>query len=200
MITYSIEAAFQSGMFERVVVSTDDSKIAEVATLAGAEISLRPAELAGDEPGLAVVCMHELSVAQQRDGEYDVLACLLATAPMRNSDDIEAVVNLIEPGIVDFSLAVTHYDLPPHQALKYCSDGFLEAMWPDLIDAPAGDIPEMLVDNGSTYAMSVKAFRQSKSLFGPKLKGYIMERSRSIDIDEKIDLELAEYFAEKGNK
>jgi N-acylneuraminate cytidylyltransferase len=92
-------------------------------------------------------------------------------------------------------MAVTTYDLPPEQALRTTPDGYLQPMWPNLIELKRQDIPNLVVDNGSTYCVNVEAFRAARTFYGPRLRGHVMPRERSIDIDVPVDLELARYFA-----
>jgi CMP-N-acetylneuraminic acid synthetase len=93
-------------------------------------------------------------------------------------------------------MAVTEYHYPPHQAMIMNDSGLLEHMWPSLVGKRSQDVPEMLIDNGSTYVAWVPKFLELKSFRGPKLKGYYMPRNRSVDIDVAEDLELAKYLAE----
>ena len=70
-------------------------------------------------------------------------------------------------------------------------------MWRELIELRASEVGPLVVDNGSTYAARVAPFRAQKSLYGPGLRGHVMPRERSVDIDERHDYELACWYAEK---
>ena len=195
IIAHTIEAAIGTGLFERVVVSTEDSEIAEVGSRFGAEIDARDQALATDSASVMDVCLDFLRREEVSNRVYDVLCVLYATAPLRNVGDIRHVVELIQPGNCDFAIAVTRYDLPPHQALRILPDNRLEPMWPELVQARSDEIGELRVDNGSTYAVSVPAFMEHQSFYGPGLCGYEMPRERSVDIDTHEDLELVSYYA-----
>ncbi|MEX2525587.1 MAG: acylneuraminate cytidylyltransferase family protein [Gammaproteobacteria bacterium] len=196
IIVWTIDAARACGRFERILVSTEDAGIAEVARGAGAEVSERPAALAADTAGLVDVGIDILD-REERDGRsYDVISFLYATAPLRHSDDINAVLDLIEPGVCDFAMAVTRYTHPPHQALCIGKDGRLRPQWPELVERSAAEIGPLCVDNGSTYAVTVTAFREQRTFYGPGLRGWPMPFTRSVDIDEQNDLDLARRFAE----
>ena len=197
IISYTIEAALSSGLFERVVVSTEDAEIAGTAARFGARIHTRPPHLAQDSARLVNVCLDFLDT-EERDGRrYEIFACLLATAPMRRSQDIEAVFRLIEPGRCEFALATTTYDLPPLQALRKDADGALVPMWPELVNLRSQETPQLSVDNGSTYFATVTAFRTQQTFYAPGLRGHPMPRERSVDIDEAADLALALFHAQK---
>ena len=196
IIAHTIEAALVSRCFERVLVSTEDGEIAKAAKDAGAEVHERPTDLATDAAGVTEVCLEALLAEERAGRSYDVFACLYATAPLRRADDIAAVVALIDSGS-DFAIAVTSYAMPPHQALRVGENGTLSAMWPDLIERRASDLGRLVVDNGSTYAARVAALRKHRSFYGPGLRGHLMPRERSVDIDEQADYELACYYAER---
>jgi len=200
MIAYTIDAALETGFFADVVVSTEDEKIAEAARQAGARVSVRPEALAGDKARVTQVCGHFLEEEKGQGRTYDVLCCLYATAPLRNSEDIAAVVELVTRGDCAYAMAVTRYHYPPHQALKLGPAGSLSPMWPEWLEKRSQEVPEVFVDNGSTYAVSVPAFLESGTFYGPGLKGHLMPRERSVDIDHAEDLALALYFAGRDNR
>ena len=197
IIVYTIEAATQAGVFDRVVVSSDSKEILAVAANAGVEISLRPDSLATDRATLNDVCLDLLDKEEAAGREYEAICCLYATAPLRNAGDVRAVMALLEPGVCDYAMAVTHFSHPPFQAMRNNSMGFLEEMWPDLGHRRTQDMEELFIDNGSTYAALVKAFRDHKTFRGPRARGYLMPRSRSVDIDVQEDLDMALYFGRK---
>jgi pseudaminic acid cytidylyltransferase len=198
MLTYTIEAARDSRCFDRVVVSTEDDEIAAAARVACAEIHARHAELATDAAVVTDVCLDVLAAEERAGRSYDVFACLYATAPLRRADDIAAVIALIELG-ADFAMAVTTYAVAPYQALRVGEDGTLSPMWPDLVEHRSSEIGPLVVDNGSTYAARIPTFRMHRTFYGPGLRGHVMPRERSVDIDELADYDLACWYAEKLN-
>ena len=191
IVAWTIEAARASNRFARIVVSTDDDEIGSIARQYGAEVADRPAELAGDRSGVVDVCLDLLAREEQAGRHYDIFCCLYATAPLRTADDICAVLDLVDPGHSDFAMAVTEYDLPPYRALKQESDGSLTPMWPELVGRKSQDVPSLVVNNGSTYAATVAAFRQYQTFTGPGVRGHSMPRERSTDIDYQADLDQA---------
>lgn len=193
IIAWTVEAALETRMFERVMVSTDDAEIAAISKKYGADVDERPPGLATDSARVFDVCADYL----RRNPNFDILCCLYATAPLRTAADIRETVDLIRPGDCDFSLAVTHYNLPVHQALYLQKEGALKPVMPDLIDRRAADVPAMVVDNGSTYAASVPAFLTEKTFVGKNVRAHVMPRERSQDIDEPVDLELAKFYARR---
>jgi CMP-N-acetylneuraminic acid synthetase len=196
IIVHTIAAALASARFERILVSTDDSDIAAIAKTAGAEIHRREEALATDDARVVDVCLDVLESEERARRSYDVFSCLYATAPLRTAEDIAAVVDLIDGTAVNFAMAVTAYPLPPHQALRMSNDNMLTPMWPDLVDRRASSLDPLVVDNGSTYAATVTAFRKHRTFYGPGLRGHLMPRKRSIDIDDQTDYALACWYAD----
>ncbi|MCP5370562.1 MAG: pseudaminic acid cytidylyltransferase [Hyphomicrobiales bacterium] len=197
IIAYTVDAALRADRFARVVVSTDDGEIAAAAGAAGAEVDPRPAHLAGDDAGIADVCLELLDREEAAGRTYDVLAILLATAALRTAADVRATVDLVGPGGVEFAMAVTTFGFPPHQALRDDGAGGLRALWPDLINARSSEFGQVCVDNGSTYAAAVPAYRARRGdLYAPGLRGHVMPRARSVDIDYAEDLDFARLLAQ----
>lgn len=198
MMAYSIEAALQSGLFERVVVSTEDAEFAAIAREYGAEVDDRPPGLAGDKDTVASVCQDYLKREEEAGRSYDMLCVLYATAPMRGSADVKAVYDLIEPGVCHYALAVTEYAQPPHQALKRVSEeGDISPMWPELVAKRSDSLPDLLVDNGSTYCVMVEDFKQSGKFYDDTMRGHMMPRWKSVDMDTAEDFEISEFYARK---
>jgi pseudaminic acid cytidylyltransferase len=195
MLAYTVDAAFESGCFARVVVSTEDDEIAAVASRTGAAVDRRNPELATHQIGLVDVCLDFLAREEREGRPWQSLACLYATAPMRNAQDIRDTMALLEPGRCGFAMAVTSYDHYPHQALKFEAGAALTPMWPDLVTKRGSELPPLRAGNGSTYAVDVTEFRKYRSFYGPNLRGHDMPRDRSVDIDTRHDLDFAIWLA-----
>jgi CMP-N-acetylneuraminic acid synthetase len=197
MLAHTVEAAFTSRCFERVLVSTEDQEIAGVAQAAGAEVLKRSPELAADTATVTDVCLDVLAKEEQAGRVYDVFACLYATAPLRRAEDVAAVLALLDSNSTNFAMAVVRWALPPYQALRIGEDRTLTPMWPELVELRASEVGPLVVDNGSTYAAKIEAFWKQKTFYGTGLRGHVMPRERSVDIDERQDYELACWYAEQ---
>ena len=200
IIAFTIDAAMESGCFDRVVVSTEDDQIAEVCSQFDVLVDRRSPQLATDTVTLVEVCLDFIDREQEAGRNWDVLACLYATAPLRNADDIRGTMALIKRGRCGFAMAVTAYGHYPHQALIFADDSSLTPMWPDVVERRATELPRLRAGNGSTYVVDVQEFRRHRSFYGPNLKGFDMPPSRSIDIDTRDDLELARCMAQLGKR
>jgi pseudaminic acid cytidylyltransferase len=199
MIAYTIEAARQSGCFQRVVVSTEDREIAEIARACGAELNARDPSLATDSVTVDTVCLDFLERERSAGRAWSHLACLYATAPLRTADDIKGVMSLLRNDC-DFAMGVSPYESQPHIALKLMPDHRLVPMWPDLIEYRLSDFPPLRRANGTVYAVGCEAFRRHKTFYGPGLRGYDMPRSRAVDIDTAEDLDYALWLAGRGQQ
>jgi len=180
IIAYSIRAALASDCFSSVLVSTEDPEIEHVAREAGAEVVQRPVDLASDTAGVVDVCVQVLGSIADRPKWF---CCLYPTAPLRSAADIRQTLEIVISCRSQFAMAVTDFDLPAHQALSLGDDGSAEPMMPELASLQGQAAPEIVVDNGSTYAADVDAFLRQRSFYGPGLCVHRMPRWRSVDID-----------------
>ena len=179
---------------------TEDDEIVQVCSQFNVLVDRRSPQLATDTVTLVEVCLDFLDREQEAGRNWDVLACLYATAPLRNAGDIRGTVALLEPGRCGFAMAVTTYGHYPHQALKFANDSSLTPMWPELVERRVTELPRFRAGNGSTYVVDVGEFRRHRSFYGPNLKGFDMPAVRSVDIDTEDDLVLARCLAQLGNR
>ncbi len=196
IVAYTIDAALASGLFKKIVVSTEDAGIAEVAAKFHAEVAMRKPELATDMATVAQVCEDWLLAERATGRHYDVLCCLYATAPLRSAEDIGDTMSLLERGKCHFAIAATRYSHYPHQALMRDADGSLVPRWPEWSGKRKEDVGELLAGNGSTYAVFVEDFLRDKDFYGPGMRAHVMPFARSVDIDTAEDFELAWCLAQ----
>lgn len=199
MISYSILAALGSRCFDEVFVSSDDPRCLEIAEKFGAKPIVRNADLATDDARVSEVLLDFLASPLADKYGTGVMCCLFPAAPMRKVRDVQAVVEKIVPGECDFAIAVTEYPLPPHQALVLDGNGSLLPKWPDLVNLRDEDVGRLLVDNGSTYAAYVPSFKERGHFYGNGLKGHVMSRETSVDINTALDLKIATVIAKTQN-
>jgi pseudaminic acid cytidylyltransferase len=198
IIAHTIEAAYSSECFGRVVVSTEDEEIATISERFGASVHQRAPGLATDKATVVEVCLDFLNSETESGRNWEVMACLYATAPLRSAGDIRATVALLDPPDCAFAMAISRYNMSPHEAMKLGPDGSLTPMWPDLLHFKSSELPPLRVDNGSTYAVDVASFREQRTFLGRGLKGYEMPMSHSVDIDTLEDFDLALWQAKRS--
>lgn len=195
LIVHPIEAAVESGCFDRVVVSTDDEQIAEIARNHGAEVPfMRPAHLADDHTGTAEVVID--AIERIGAAETDFTCCLYPTAPLITADDLRDAKNRFGASFAEAMVSVSDYDFPPLRALKKAEDGSLAFNWPEHALTRSQDLPDLLHDAGAFYWVRTEPFLQSGRLIAEYTIGYQLPRWRAVDIDTEEDFELAEFLFE----
>lgn len=195
IIHYTIEAAQQSGLFDKVVVSTEDAEIKNCVDGMGCDIHHRSPELATDTATVIDVLKAVLNHYGKIDREFDYLCCLYPTAPLRDAHDIQNAYHLMLSKQADYCQAVTDYYYSPFFAFNLKEDGRIEKRWPELAKLPSLEKPKVVVDNGSMYWAKVTSFLQEGELESNNTVGYIMPVQKSVDIDTEDDFRLAEHYA-----
>ena len=192
MLAWSVDAALQSGLFERVCVSTDDQEISQVASQAGAEVLLRPEPLGSDSATVAEVCSYHLQALEDCGENYDYLFCLYPTAPLRNAQDLCAIASIFDSRSDAIAvIGVSKFMHYPHQALRVGTNSELQPFWPELVNLRGSELPNLVAGNGSTYAIQVQSFMQENTFLPAKgLYAHHMDLLNSIDVDTHDEYEL----------
>jgi N-acylneuraminate cytidylyltransferase len=193
IIEYSIQAANQSGLFARIVVSTDCSEIAAVAASSGAAVIDRPSELADDFAPLMPVVKHAIEDQLQylRDLNDGLVCCLLATAPFVTGDDLKNSLQRLRGRQADFVVPVTSFPYPVLRALKVVDDR-LAFFWPEHELTRSQDLPEAFHDAGQFYWGTTQAWLTRDRILSSGAIPYQMPRHRVQDLDTLEDWEQAE--------
>lgn len=194
MIAWSISAALDSGCFDRVIVSTDDDEIAEVARSEGAEVPFRrPAELSDDHTPTIPVITHALA---QLDAGISLghVCCIYATAPFLQPGDLQAARVLIEERGCDYVFSVTRYDFPIQRALRLDCFGFVSMLQPEHSETRSQDLEEAYHDAGQFYWGKAEAWAVRRPIMGSGAVGFPLPRTRVQDIDTMEDWERAEQI------
>lgn len=191
MIAWSISACRQAGCFDRVVVSTDDDEIADVAASEGAEVPFRrPAELADDFASTVDVIAHAATALHLPDTA--VVACVYATAPFLDGSVLaEAVAAL---GAHEYVLGVCDYPYPIQRALIRKEDGTVHMEHPEHILTRSQDLPSRCHDVGQFYVARAATWIAHRPIFGPQSFGVPVPRTRALDIDTPEDWDEAEQL------
>ncbi|MFA7383730.1 MAG: pseudaminic acid cytidylyltransferase [Desulfurivibrionaceae bacterium] len=194
MIVYSIEAALQSRLFDRIIVSTDSEQIAAVARQVGAETPfVRPVELADDFTTTADVILHALEwLGEHGAGEADHTCCLYATAPFVHPSFLRQGFDLLLQSGAASVFTVTSYQAPIHRALKIEEDGHLAMVWPEYELTRSQDLPECYHDAGQFYWLDTRRFFADKKIYSHDARPLILPRYLVQDIDTPEDWLMAE--------
>lgn len=207
LIAWTIEEAKKSKYISRVIVNTDDEKIAEVAKNYGAEIFMRPKNLAEDLTRDLPVFTHHLLELKKNNDLPDIVVDLRATAPLRGVNRIdEGIKLLVEAGKekADSVRAVSSATKHPYKMWKINSAGFLNPLFTETDDglkepynAPRQILPAIFQNNGAMNAFWPETILEKKSMTGEKVLGLPMEDWGSINIDSEFDFLYAEYLINK---
>ena len=198
LIAWTIEQALASKYLDRVVVSTDDKEIAEISKKYGAEIPfIRPKELAEDNAKGIDVVLHAIDWLMKNDRrkQYDLIMLLQPTSPLRKTEDIDKAIELLflkEVKAIVSVCEVEHHPLWANTLPKdRCMKNFIRQ---EIMDKNRQELPLFYRLNGAIYLAYCNYIKQCKSFIGKETFAYIMPKSRSADVDNKIDFELAEIL------
>lgn len=195
IIHYSIEAALGSGEFDRVIVSTDDEEIAEVARAGGAETPfLRPAHLSDDFATTMDVIRHTLDVTDSAASPVEAICCVYATAPFVTGHDLSEAGNLFGTSGAAFVFSATEFPFPVQRGFTLDQAGGVELLHPEHADTRSQDLPAAYHDAGQFYWCRADAIREDKAIFASHSRPYLLERSRVQDIDTPDDWAYAELL------
>jgi pseudaminic acid cytidylyltransferase len=194
MIVWSIEAAQNSGIFDRVIVSTDDPEIRSIAIGAGAEVPFeRPSELANDHAGTIPVIRHAVQWITAREGLMDSYCCIYATAPFLKSYYLSKGYELLNSDSSnDFVFAATPFDFPIFRALRLGKGNEVSMYWPEHEASRSQDLPAAYHDAGQFYWGTAHAWLNKDHIFSANSRAIIIPPHLVQDIDTPEDWLQAE--------
>ena len=192
IMAYSIEAALKSGLFDEVMVSTDDEEFAEVARQYGASVPfLRSEKTSNDFAGTEDVMLEVLDEYKKLGKEFDNFCCLYSTAPFVTAERLKECYALIGDN-ADAAFTVVQYSYPVQRSLKKNADGFVEMNFPQYYDARTQDLEPIYHDAGQFYFLKTQAFRDEFTLWCKRTAPLILSELEVQDLDTLTDWQLAE--------
>ncbi len=199
MVGYTIETALGArDLFHRIIVSTDDEEIAEVARCLGADVPfLRPAELAGDSAPMVPTLQHATRSIEEQDGVRIDQVCLLQpTVPLRKVEDIDAAIRIEQHGNCDSVISVVQVFNVHPILMKRIEEGCLV---PYCMEEKEGTRrqdydPPAYMRNGAIYLTRREVLMERGSLWGNVIRPYIMPPERSVNVDSDLDFRMAELL------
>ncbi|OWY27304.1 pseudaminic acid cytidylyltransferase [Herbaspirillum robiniae] len=194
MIAWSIEAALRSGCFDDVIVSTDDTEIADVARQWGASVPfMRPANLADDHTGTIPVIRHAIEWFPQ-DRLPLQICCIYATAPFVRPDDLRRGLNLLLANDCNYAFSVTSYPFPIQRAIRIQNNERVEMFYPEHFNTRSQDLEEAWHDAGQFYWGKRNAWLEDSAFFTPSSMPIRLPRELVQDIDTPEDWRRAEWM------
>jgi len=193
IIAYSIEVAFKSNCFDKVIVSTDDDEIAVIAKKYGAKVPfIRPNELSNDYAGTIPVIKHAIEWLENNNNTIDNVCCLYATAPFIQSRTISQAFQQFQESKANYCFSVTSFAFPIQRAIKLTEENRVNMFYPESFEIRSQDLEEAYHDAGQFYWGKAQAFKDGLSIFSEVSSPYILPRYLVQDIDSTEDWIRAE--------
>lgn len=193
IIAYSIEAALAAGCFDKVMVSTDDGHVAEVALIYGASVPfMRSAENSSDSAGLADAAIEAVSRYESEFGSVENICLVLATAPFVSAERIVQGFKALEESGMDAAIPVVRFSFPPQRGFRIDSRGRALMLHPELYARRSQDLEPVFHDCGQFYWIRKEALFREKRFFVENTLAIELPESEVQDIDTEEDWQLAE--------
>lgn len=192
ILAYSIEAALESGLFDTVMVSTDDAEIAEVAKKFGAEVPFfRSEKTSGDFATTNDVLLEVLAEYEKRGEHFDLACCIYPTAPFVTADKLKCATAELLASDADTLIPVVAFSYPPKRAMVV-REGRLVFEYPEYLDTRSQDLEPRYHDVGQFYVFRTEAFRRNQRLMVGNILPFEVSELEVQDIDNQTDWEIAE--------
>lgn len=196
LVCYAIEAAIQSLKLTHIVLSTDDEDILKIGRkYPDLTVIKRPLEIAGDEAPAISYVKHALHVL---DHEFDLTVIIQPTSPLTSPADIDNTISLLQENVGDSAVSIMKLDHAIHPFKMKTLDG--SSLRPFIEDEKGRmafhELPDIFVRNCSVYVSSMGVINEGR-IIGDQCLGYEMPRNRSVDINDPIDFEFAEFLISK---
>jgi len=201
LIAYAIETALASQYIDRLIVSTDDPEIAEVAKRFGAEVPfMRPSELAQDDSPEWLSWQHAIQTIESEGFEVGCFVCIPTTSPLRSVEDVDACIHLLFSTDADIVITATPARRSPHfnMVTVDADDTAYLVMPPKRNLHHRQSTPRVYDMTTIAYAANPKFILNNSSLFDGEVKAMIVPEERALDIDTELDFKFAEFLMEQS--
>ena len=199
IIAYSIEAALQSGLFEEVMVSTDDEEIAGIACKYGAKVPfMRSAEMSNEYAGTDDVILEVLRKYKEQGREFETVCCIYSTAPFVTPERLREAYGKMNSEI-DSVFTCVAYSYPIQRSL-HIVDGKISMVYPEYKNARSQDLEPIYHDAGQFYFSRTAPFVESRTFLGENTAGLVLSELEVQDLDTQTDWALAEMKYELLHK
>jgi len=195
LISWTIDAALKSKHIDRLILSSEDEKIIDIAKKSNCEVPfVRPRNLAQDETPSMDVIMHAI---EQIEEAYQYLLLLQPTSPFRSSLDIDRIIEACILQNCEMMISVAK--LKKHPMFMYQLNGpCLKSFFAAEEQLRRQDMPAAYEHNGALYLSSIEFLKKVKSYNVPEARAFEMVGLANIDIDDPVDLQYAEFLLERG--
>lgn len=205
MIAYAIETALQSKLIDRVVVSTDDAEIADVAKSWGAEVPfMRPAILASDDAPEWLSWQHAIRALQEEDSAFrlGLFVSVPVTSPLRAVEDLDAVIRAFDPATTDAVISIRAAQRNPYfNMVRIDPDGYARiVIAPEAGPTRRQSAPVVFDMTTVAYVAAPEYVLTSPSFFQGRIRAVEIPVERAMDIDSELDMEIAEFLMQRQHR
>lgn len=193
IIAYSIEAALKSGIFDEVMVSTDDREIAEIGLRYGASVPFLRSDKTSNDYATTSDVMNEVIDWYSKNGQkFDVICCIYATAPFVTPEKLIQASDMLKDGDFDSAFTCTAFSYPVLRGLVIDDKGRIAMKWPEYRNSRSQDLPQFYHDAGQFYFATMEAFRKANGFWGENTAPIVVSELEVQDLDTPTDWALAE--------
>ena len=193
IMVYSIEAALQSGLFDEVMVSTDDEEIAEIARKAGAVVPFMRSEVTANDFATTAEVVAEVMESYEKLGKhFDYVCCIYPTAPFVTGEMLHTAMEQLIAEQTDCAIPVVKFSFPPQRCVVKNEAGRLVPKWPECMKMRSQDLEPFYHDCGQFYCMKVSSFMQQRAIWMKEITPFIQDEMMVQDIDTEEDWKIAE--------
>jgi len=201
MMSYPINEALKSGIFDEVMVSTDSEEYGKIAKKYGAQVPfLRSEETSNDYASTLDVIVEVLNEYKKRGEEFEYFCCIYPTAPLISAKRLKESFEILKNNDIDTVFPMVRFSYPIQRALKINEHGLVEMIWPENGPKRSNDLMPAYHDSGSFYWMKTKAFFEKNAIWTDKTKGIVLSELEVQDIDNQDDWKMAELKYKVLNK
>lgn len=194
IMAYGIEAALESGLFEEVMVSTEDKEITDIARQYGASVPFsRSLKNADDHATTVDVLLEVLGQYEQRGQSFKYGCCIYPTAPFVTAKKLTEAFELLQQGSFDCVFPVLRFGFPIQRALYLDPEKRIRLVQPEHISTRSQDLEPAYHDSGQFYFFDVNTMRQKKQLWTDQTGAVIVSELEAHDIDNEEDWAVAEF-------
>jgi pseudaminic acid cytidylyltransferase len=193
IIAYSIEAAIESNCFDKIIVSTDDAEIAQIAREWGADVPfVRPDDISGDYATTADVIQHAIEWCECEGWNPSYVCCIYPTAPLLQPADINSGLSLLRESDVQYVFSATTFEFPIQRAVYLDKGAQVNMFQPEHLNTRSQDLIDAYHDAGQFYWGKVRAFKAALPIFANHSRLFLLPKVRVQDIDTAEDWVIAE--------
>lgn len=194
MIAWTIQRAVASNLFDRVIISTDDLEIANIAMDCGASFErLRDPKLSDSHTTLIEVMSTEaIDLIESNNDPLDILCCLYSTSTLFDQGSVYSGIQMIKEGKADFSMAVKEFEQSPMRAFVIEDSGYIKYKFPQFSNVRTQDIERYFTDAGQFTIARLETWARNKTQLNGSIYPVVLGKYEAIDIDEEADWKYAE--------